>query len=1078
MTPGQKALIGKACAPKPRIPSFKGTNTVTKESVNAGGILKIAPNVKFTVRADLENTGFQSAYISPPPRTLVKVKVISLVLKGVGQRFEHKNPELGSLKSSTCFNAKPLSFEDLFTTNGYCGKQKIMATATISDGFGTNTAVKEFTVDIDCDCDIGPDGKCSNVCSDRRDNDRDGIIDDCCPVSLASIQCEGGQIKEDSGENGVSCQMCICKPGFEFQGGKCLPKVADISIPLKTISQDPPGKRLDSIVPPSQRDSTVAFALPKPKTNLLFDVSVVESSAADKKTIFEGFDIVISITNLKGDYLKVKYRSSLGGIGATYLAYLDNSARRSYELNVNGRFKKISDAAYENEIFFGSIADGFLLDLEALGKEGFEVKNSEKLEIKFQLVQNSNHLFEEFSSNNTVFKWDIPEFEIGRLALPDLVVREIEVKPANPVVNDNTIVKGIICNIGNNNAPESEVSLQYHYFVGGSGGGLGLIGTVITEKKRVPPIKAGACIDAEFNIKVSIAGTYSARIVADSAKEVEEHNETNNDAKKTFVAVTSGKPEIAVKSVSISPQVVRPGEDATLIVEWENIGTKDVEVGFKIKLYTQHEDDPEGEHALAEISVKCLRVKKAIRGQPTRIVCGGVFTTKTNLGGAIGSGSGIVTEIPGLPDEGIVRVTYTIQTDSHTGEGNWKIRAEADPNDRRAKVEGPAVAKKAFFNHVGDDPSNNSATASITVSSKPVLVIQNVKVPAEVKIRKQFGLTFEIANIGAVDSGPVAAGLYAGKCDVLGKQVDAWNIVSIASGQAIMEETIVGSGAELGIVYYCISANPVYEFSINVLPEEETCPAVPEACVDLCPSGNLSAACIGELPIPKGEKEKLNEKLPELQGKNNAPPQGSLSVSVPLQASIGETIIVRTHLRDSDVAVQNATVIIEEPSASPVEVLTFITNKNGEAAFKVRKSGIHNVFASKSGLNAEARFVGITILTSVSGILSNYVEIVFGAAAEQPSLVVLLIILALVAMLLAYDKSGLLFKEGLKTSTEKKKESVARSVIALVALLLPFAANNLAGINVGIVVGAAEIVLLLLFEFIKTKMPKGRPIRI
>ncbi len=155
------------------------------------------------------------------------------------------------------------------------------------------------------------------------------------------------------------------------------------------------------------------------------------------------------------------------------------------------------------------------------------------------------------------------------------------------------------------------------------------------------------------------------------------------------------------------------------------------------------------------------------------------------------------------------------------------------------------------------------------------------------------------------------------------------------------------------------------------------------------------------------------------------------------------------------------------------------TGESGVLEYRVKSEGTYHVLATKGSFESEITFRGLVLLTSVLDYLSSAATLVFGSTAlESPLLLILLLILCIIVALLAFDKSRLLFEERVKSTTQKRKETVIRTALAAIAFVIPVVGSNLVSIYAGIALAVVEIVGIFLSSYFLQMAKAGKPIKV
>ncbi|NPA70083.1 MAG: hypothetical protein GXO26_04680, partial [Crenarchaeota archaeon] len=216
-----------------------------------------------------------------------------------------------------------------------------------------------------------------------------------------------------------------------------------------------------------------------------------------------------------------------------YVFNFSNSAINIYVLDKNLNLINITYIAPSSIEYFGI----------GVGKPSLSGKN-----IYFAFIG-----VPEYSSNTA---WIICSLRINvpRL-LPDLVVEDVRISPANPTVLSNITVSFKICNIGYRSARE----IAYLIKLNGDAIWYGII----------PYLSSGSCVYREYNIGSLPKGRYTLSIIVDPDNMIPELSENNNIANLTF-EVQSYRKAISITSLSVNPAVTYPHNIVTLLARLRN----------------------------------------------------------------------------------------------------------------------------------------------------------------------------------------------------------------------------------------------------------------------------------------------------------------------------------------------------------------------------------------------------------------------------------------------------------------------------------------------------------------------------
>jgi hypothetical protein len=102
-----------------------------------------------------------------------------------------------------------------------------------------------------------------------------------------------------------------------------------------------------------------------------------------------------------------------------------------------------------------------------------------------------------------------------------------------------------------------------------------------------------------------------------------------------------------------------------------------------------------------------------------------------------------------------------------------------------------------------------------------------------------------------------------------------------------------------------------------------------------------------------------------------------------------------------------------------------------------------------------------------------------GEALEQaPSLLALLILLAVAAAAISYNRLRILFPKGALTGSERHKMLAIRAAAAIAAFTLPFVVNRTLGIIPAIIWALAEIAFAILLDYAKKRLMERKAIKV
>jgi hypothetical protein len=161
------------------------------------------------------------------------------------------------------------------------------------------------------------------------------------------------------------------------------------------------------------------------------------------------------------------------------------------------------------------------------------------------------------------------------------------------------------------------------------------------------------------------------------------------------------------------------------------------------------------------------------------------------------------------------------------------------------------------------------------------------------------------------------------------------------------------------------------------------------------------------------------------------------------------------------------------------EELVLSTGEEGVLEYRVRDEGTYHVLATKGAFEAETTFKGFVLLTSVVEYLSSTGTLLFGSTAmESPVILVLVLVLCVVAALLAFDRSRLLFAEMVKSTAQKRKETMIRIIIAAIVFVVPLGTVSITSIYAAIGLALAEIVAIFLASYALQQAKARKAIRV
>ena len=161
---------------------------------------------------------------------------------------------------------------------------------------------------------------------------------------------------------------------------------------------------------------------------------------------------------------------------------------------------------------------------------------------------------------------------------PDLVVREVVVRPAEPKVGDSLSFEALVENIGNE-ATESGVTLGVKFGVAGK-----TVAWCDSVKQSIAPGEKVRCIansgPAGRSTWVATSGTYAVNAQADDVNRIVESNEGNNQLK--IIVGTGTAPDLVIREVKIHQPENDAKQPLTVEVTLANQGTEAVMPGDRI----------------------------------------------------------------------------------------------------------------------------------------------------------------------------------------------------------------------------------------------------------------------------------------------------------------------------------------------------------------------------------------------------------------------------------------------------------------------------------------------------------------
>lgn len=150
---------------------------------------------------------------------------------------------------------------------------------------------------------------------------------------------------------------------------------------------------------------------------------------------------------------------------------------------------------------------------------------------------------------------------------PDLVVQDISLSPAEPILDDTLVITVAIKNQGTTEAGYSYAACH--------------IGDTILTSASIQSISPGATRTTTFTWKVE-AGSHTIKAVADSSGLVAEDDETNNTQTYNFTTLA---PDLIIESISWTPDNPSKGDDIVFSITVKNQGNSK-SAASTVHLYT------------------------------------------------------------------------------------------------------------------------------------------------------------------------------------------------------------------------------------------------------------------------------------------------------------------------------------------------------------------------------------------------------------------------------------------------------------------------------------------------------------
>jgi subtilase family serine protease len=144
-------------------------------------------------------------------------------------------------------------------------------------------------------------------------------------------------------------------------------------------------------------------------------------------------------------------------------------------------------------------------------------------------------------------------------ALPDLVVSDTQVTPANPTAGLPAQLQVTVKNVGHR--PASDFQVQWKPSP---------LGLALTQQVN-GPLAVGATADVYFDYTYAIGGTFEGTITVDSANRVSEVNESNNQ-ETLPVTVNGSDIDLTITDFSYTPANPVQGENTKFSVTVQNLG--------------------------------------------------------------------------------------------------------------------------------------------------------------------------------------------------------------------------------------------------------------------------------------------------------------------------------------------------------------------------------------------------------------------------------------------------------------------------------------------------------------------------
>ena len=336
---------------------------------------------------------------------------------------------------------------------------------------------------------------------------------------------------------------------------------------------------------------------------------------------------------------------------------------------------------------------------------------------------------------------------------------------------------------------------------------------------------------------------------------------------------------------------------------------------------------------------------------------------------------------------------------------------------------------------------------------------------------QDYDLRFEVVNSGEKEVGPFKAALFAGGLE--GKPVGEAKVDGLQPLESRELAFKVNAGEQLREARYYLWVDAENENKesneVNNVVEVSKTVSLEEVCgndLDDNVNGYVDEGCEeAEVEVcGNGVDDNGNGKADEGCGPTEAVISG-----LPLQLSferaepvVGEEQIVRvSHPLLGDL--RQATVSIVSPSGSLVKLQT---DERGVARYRIEESGKYRVEAYKYTLSTGKEFNGLSQWVASQKQLMVLPAVAFGPRVlEMPLLVMVLLLLSMISMVLAYDRSQALFREELEIVKSPREIAVERGIrlgVGTGFFFVPLVFNKAFGFEAGIATAIIEIVLLYL----------------